>query len=542
MMNVKHSAFFRPGLFAQSDSLAVLHLRRDLLVPTILRAQDDANEGYDEGKVTNTRFGSFPHSTLIDVPWGSQVRASAVDTGSRGRRGINGKDATGHKRKRDIETPEGSTPGELDRPATAATKAAVAASTGFVHILPPTPENWTSSLPHRTQVVYTPDYSYILHRLRARPGTVLIEAGAGSGSFTHAAARAVYNGYPQSSLRGTGDSQSTSPSNGKVWSFEFHEQRVEKLKAEVKEHGLDDIVHITYRDVCEDGFRPNDEQCSISSIDANAVFLDLPAPWLAIRHLIRKAAKKPSKSSSDTNYTDHITIKEEEINTPSATIANGDTDYSPLTSDSAIQICTFSPCIEQVQRTVTTLRQMGWVDIEMVEIAAKRIEIKRERVGLQEEGLRGVIASPASVEEAIGKLREVEARTKNFHADDAEESRSLGKSSIPNTKPPSLYDSKQQRLANIREAVEERKLYKEGRLIHRGESELKTHTSYLVFAILPREWTADDEERTRKAWPSKVTMQSLDQENVSRRQMKRNAKAKAGANKAFELFKQEAIP
>ena len=550
MTNDKLSAFFRPGLFAQSDSLAVLHLRRDLLVPTVLRAQDDANEGYDEGKVTNTRFGSFPHSTLIDVPWGSQVRASAVDTGSRGRRGINGKDANGHKRKRDVEMPEGSMPDELDRPVTAATKAAVAASTGFVHILPPTAENWTSSLPHRTQVVYTPDYSYILHRLRARPGTVLIEAGAGSGSFTHAAARAVYNGYPQSSLDGAGESQSSNPSHGKVWSFEFHEQRVEKLKAEVKEHGLDDIVYVTYRDVCEDGFRPNDEQYSISSIDANAVFLDLPAPWLAIRHLIRKAAIKSSKSSSDTNYIDHATSKGGEIDLSSATVANGDNDmsnntgsrYSPLSSDSAIQICTFSPCIEQAQRTVTTLRQMGWVDIEMVETAAKRIEIKRERVGLQEEGLRGVIASPASVEEAIGKLREVEARTKVFHADDAEKSRPLGKPSIPNRKPPSLYGSKQQRLANIREAVEERKLYKEGRLIHRGESELKTHTSYLVFAILPREWTADDEERARKAWPSKVTTKSLDQENVSRRQMKRNAKAKAGANKAFELSRQEAIP
>ena len=547
MTQIKPSPFFSPGSVAQSDSLAVLHLRRALLVPTILRAQDDANEGYDEGKVTNTRFGSFPHSTLIDVPWGSQVRASAVDTGSRGRRGVISKDTRGQKRKRDVETPEGSTPGELEQSANAVAKAAVAASTGFVHLLPPTPENWTSSLPHRTQVVYTPDYSYILHRLRARPGTILIEAGAGSGSFTHAAARAVYCGYPAASIDGTGESQSTPLPLGKVWSFEFHEQRVEKLKAEVKEHRLDSIIEITHRDVCEDGFRPENTHDSIPNIDADTVFLDLPAPWLAIKHLTRKPTDKSRKSDTET-CTDHVSSVEGENGASAATVANGNTEkststgshYSPLSSDSAIRLCTFSPCIEQVQRTVTTMQQLGWIDIEMVELAAKRIEVRRERVGLQEEGLRGVIASPASVEEAIGKLREVEARTKVFHGDDVGESQRSEKPGISEIKPSSLYDSKQQRLANIRESLDNRKLYKEGRLIHRGEAELKTHTSYLVFAILPREWTADDEEKARKAWPSKVTTKITEKDNVSRRQMKRNAKAKAGANKAFEQVEDEA--
>ena len=46
-----------------------------------------------------------------------------------------------------------------------------------------------------SRVQYTPDSSYILHKLRVRPGTMLVEAGAGSGSFTPAAVRAVYKGY-----------------------------------------------------------------------------------------------------------------------------------------------------------------------------------------------------------------------------------------------------------------------------------------------------------------------------------------------------------
>ncbi|KAL2367236.1 tRNA (adenine-N(1)-)-methyltransferase catalytic subunit trm61, partial [Blastomyces gilchristii] len=80
------SPFLTPGSTARADSLAMLHLRRNLLMPTVLKTHDDENLGYDEGKVTNTRFGSFPHSTLIGQPWGSQIVASKVDTGSRGRK------------------------------------------------------------------------------------------------------------------------------------------------------------------------------------------------------------------------------------------------------------------------------------------------------------------------------------------------------------------------------------------------------------------------------------------------------------------------
>ncbi|MCJ1303183.1 tRNA (adenine-N(1)-)-methyltransferase catalytic subunit trm61 [Hypocenomyce scalaris] len=514
----RSSSFLDPGPAAETNSLAVLHLKRDLQIPTLLREQDEQNEGYDEGKVTNTRFGSFPHSTLIGVPWGSQVRASAVDTGSRGRRG-NAKASKGEKRKRDgdglevgvaakkLKTDvEGGEAGAVtsDRQELAFTpKAAVTASTGFIHILPPTPESWTTSLPHRTQVVYTPDYSYILHRLRARPGSVIIEAGAGSGSFTHAAARAVFNGYSHADeATELGGRQSES---GKVWSFEFHEQRVEKLRTEIKEHCLDGIVEITHRDVCHDGFQP--------AVNADAVFLDLPAPWLALKHLTRSALPKTSPTSQSGSP----------VQIPNSPPLSSTQFRSPLNPASPIHLCTFSPCIEQVQRTVTTMRQLGWLDIQMVEIAAKRIEIRRERVGLQEEGLRGVNPSPASVDEAVARLKELEGRTKGFYEDVVMEVGSPASST--------LNISKQQRLESIRERLAERKIWKEGRLVHRAEPELKTHTSYLVFAVLPREWTQEDEAKVQRAWPSKVAVATTGVENLSRRQMKRAAKANAGGGK-----------
>jgi tRNA (adenine57-N1/adenine58-N1)-methyltransferase len=484
-MTSKVSPFLFPGSVAQADSLSIIHLKRDLQIPTILKEHDEDDEGYFEGKVVNTRFGSFPHRTLIGLPWGSQVRASKVDTGSRGRRGK----GVDKKRKRDdgaegsskaTKLEESSSPRKVqedeDADADMSTptaikeeKEAVTASTGFIHLLPPTPENWTSSLPHRTQVVYTPDYSYILHRIRARPGKSLIEAGAGSGSFTHASARAVYSGYP--GMDEVNGSPSKKRKLGQVWSFEFHEVRHQKLQKEIQDHGLEGIVAITHRDVCEDGFLVDGK-----SPNAESIFLDLPAPWLALSHLARS---RPASRSKDGMGEEAKPFT------------------SPLNPAAPVYVCTFSPCIEQVQKTVSTMRQLGWVDIEMVELSQKRFEIRRERIGISTDSQRGVQSTPASVDEAIARLKEVEGTFKQFHENSGEKAKVEGGRKERRERPnPNNRES-------ILEALVERKVYKEGRLVHRTEPEVKTHTSYLVFAVLPVEWSEEDEERARQKWDVK---------------------------------------
>ena len=169
---------------------------------------------------------------------------------------------------------------------------------------------------------------------------------------------------------------------------------------------------------------------------------------------------------------------------------------SPLRPDVTVHICTFSPCIEQVQRTISTLRELGWMDIEMVTLAHKRIEVRRERSGLQGESQRGFHASAANVEEAVGRLKEIEERAKSFQAQSlavgGEEEADVDDS-------PVKADSSMRVNGSPGSVVTDRKLFKEGRLIHRAEPELKAHTSYLVFALLPRQWTAEDEERAKKA-------------------------------------------
>lgn len=460
------SPFLTPGASAPADNLALLHLRRDQTIPTILRTYDDQNQGYKEGKVTTTRFGSFPHSTLIDRPWGSQIAASKVDTGSRGRKGQ-------AKRKADeIDASATTTGAEEDQ----SLKKPVAAGSGFLHLMYPTPESWTLSLPHRTQVVYTPDYSYILHRLRARAGGTVIEAGAGSGSFTHAAVRAVFNGYHSD------EPASKKRRLGKVCSFEFHEQRAGRIREEIAQHGLDGLVEVTHRDVYEDGFLLDDPRTGRSP-RANAVFLDLPAPWLALKHLVRKPASGAE---------------------------------SPLDPSSTVYLCTFSPCLEQAERTIRTMRQLSWLNISMVEVRHNRIDVKRERIGLDCEGVRGATIFPKTVDEAVAKLRNDDERAKRIrraHMDGRADDASVQEDKAVN---PSKTPSAQKSVAPS---------YDLGRLVHRTEPELKTHTSYLVFAILPRDWTEEDEQKCRQQWPPGKVDVKVSEPGKSRKQMKREAKA-----------------
>lgn len=80
---------------------------------------------------------------------------------------------------------------------------------GYIHLLRPTPELWTLSLPHRTQILYMTDIAYIIMRLGVRVGGKVIEAGTGSGSMTHSLSRTVGQ-------------------KGSIHSFEYHKSRFEK--------------------------------------------------------------------------------------------------------------------------------------------------------------------------------------------------------------------------------------------------------------------------------------------------------------------------
>ncbi|GJJ13332.1 hypothetical protein Clacol_007584 [Clathrus columnatus] len=137
------------------------------------------------GQEFNCRFGTYRHSDFLGIPYGSQVASR------------NGR--------------------------------------GFVHLLRPTPELWTMALPHRTQILYLADISFVTAQLGLRPGMHVLEAGTGSGSFTHSVARTV-------------------GPTGRIYSFEFHETRAIKAREEFQRHGILDYVVLQHRNVCRDGF------------------------------------------------------------------------------------------------------------------------------------------------------------------------------------------------------------------------------------------------------------------------------------------------
>ena len=97
----------------------------------------------------------------------------------------------------------------------------------------------------------------ILFQLEIKPGSVVIEAGTGSGSLSHYFMRAI--------------------KPGKLNTFDFHEARATQASVEFKAHGFgEDVVSVKHRDVCIDGF--GDELNGV----ADAIFLDLPAPHLGV--------------------------------------------------------------------------------------------------------------------------------------------------------------------------------------------------------------------------------------------------------------------
>ncbi|XP_071574739.1 tRNA (adenine(58)-N(1))-methyltransferase catalytic subunit TRMT61A-like [Temnothorax nylanderi] len=182
-------------------------------------------------------------------------------------------------------------------------------SRGWAYVLQPTPELWTLTLPHRTQIIYSPDISLIIHLMELRPGSIIVETGTGSGSLSHSLIRAIR------------------PS-GHLYTFDFHEQRVAIAETEFKKHGLNNFVTLKERDVCSEGFGEELKH----KIDA--VFLDLPHPWLAIEH---------------------------------ATVALKQTGG---------KLCFFSPCIEQVQRTCAKLIRKGFIELHTYECLQREMNVQ----------------------------------------------------------------------------------------------------------------------------------------------------------------------
>lgn len=224
-------------------------------------------------------------------------------------------------------------------------------TTPHLLVLPLSATLWTQAVPHRTQIIYDTDIAVITLQLRLGPGKRVLEAGTGSGSLTHSMARTV-------------------APHGIVFTCDFHKGRCLQAREEFRQHfgRTTTLVSSHWRDVCTtctdvevriDDIPGGDaavgggtpERVVITDTNdltlqesprpgfglpqhsVDAVFLDVPAPWLAVENVLH--VLKPGG-----------------------------------------MLATFSPCIEQTQRLCQQLREPPheFVDIRTVEALTKFFE------------------------------------------------------------------------------------------------------------------------------------------------------------------------
>jgi len=118
--------------------------------------------------------------------------------------------------------------------------------------------------------------------------------------------------------------------DGRINTYEFNESRVEAAKNDIKLLGIEDLVTVRHCDAY-------DEQGFVGVVgQADAVFLDLPKPWKALHNCVRA-----------------------------------------LKTDVETRLCSFSPCIEQVQKTCDALRELGFFQIRTFECLFREFETYR---------------------------------------------------------------------------------------------------------------------------------------------------------------------
>ncbi|MEM2094071.1 MAG: tRNA (adenine-N1)-methyltransferase [Candidatus Bathyarchaeia archaeon] len=123
------------------------------------------------------------------------------------------------------------------------------------HLLRPTIYDYIVKSARSTQILYPKDIGLIVMYSAAQPGSVIVEAGTGSGALTTALANIVR------------------PS-GKVYSYDLRTEFQKKAASNLSRVGLLPYVELKHGDVT----------AKIEEENVDAVVLDLATPWLVIPH------------------------------------------------------------------------------------------------------------------------------------------------------------------------------------------------------------------------------------------------------------------
>jgi tRNA (adenine57-N1/adenine58-N1)-methyltransferase len=118
------------------------------------------------------------------------------------------------------------------------------------YLLTPSWDELLRSIRRSSQIVYPKEIGYILMKMSIRPGSVVVEAGTGSGALAAGFASAVMP-------------------TGRVISYEIREDMHNLARRNLAHLGLEDYVTLKRADIA----------CGFDETEADALFLDVPSPW-----------------------------------------------------------------------------------------------------------------------------------------------------------------------------------------------------------------------------------------------------------------------
>lgn len=169
------------------------------------------------------------------------------------------------------------------------------------YLLPVSIPDALTGLKRKAQIILPKDSAQIIIQCSITPGKTVLEAGIGSGSLTTVLASIVGQ-------------------NGQIISYDNRQDFIEHAEQNLTTTKLRDRVSIKNRDVTQ----------GIVETNIDAIVLDIPNPWDAIKHA--SAALKPG------GY-----------------------------------LCTYSPLISQVERSVQEIKKYPFISLKTIEIIEREM-------------------------------------------------------------------------------------------------------------------------------------------------------------------------
>lgn len=121
-------------------------------------------------------------------------------------------------------------------------------------VLKPLPSDYILHMARKTQIIYPEDAGLILIYSGIGPGSMVIEAGSGSGALS-----CILGNYVRP--------------NGHVYSYDIREKSLNRAKKNVARANLEDYITIKFGNILED---------ELPHKNIDSVVLDMPQPWQAI--------------------------------------------------------------------------------------------------------------------------------------------------------------------------------------------------------------------------------------------------------------------